>query len=231
MKTDFVSAFSPSTSEIRQLFEETAAGLQGEIVAPFQDGDALFLRLRLPRLAGEVRMGDTLQGGVALRTRGEEVLVHPYTFRVVCQNGAIRAHAAGTARTWRGESGASDWQRETILEELRAAILTCAEAGSFRDGLREMRQATEVQEIDLLLQFSHLVEQGMRPEVFRDVVRSFTRQGDRSLFGWMNAITARARESRSSEERWTLEELGGGVGALILPRTHQDAPGKSLVRS
>jgi len=172
-----------------------------------------------------VRPGDAVQGGVALRTRADEVLVHPFVYRVVCLNGAIRAHATATARTWRSREEASDWQRDAVLEEVREAILACAEPKCFHEGLGEMRRASQVGEVDILLQLSQLLDQGVSPQVFRELVQRFEKGHDRSLFGWMNAITARARESRSGEERWRLEELGGGVGARLRVKPRKSAPG------
>ena len=41
-------------------------------------------------------------------------------------------------------------------------------------------------------------------------------------FSLMNAITATARETRDAEQRWRLEELGGGIGAGLPPKQPTD---------
>jgi hypothetical protein len=44
----------------------------------------------------------------------------------------------------------------------------------------------------------------------------------------MNAVTSLARDSRDPDDRWRLEELGGGIGARLRPQKPADAPGQHL---
>jgi hypothetical protein len=55
-------------------------------------------------------------------------------------------------------------------------------------------------------------------EILPMVLRRFRRDGDRSRYGLFNAVTSVARDTRDPRTRWRLEELGGGVLAL-LPKT------------
>ena len=43
----------------------------------------------------------------------------------------------------------------------------------------------------------------------------YTSEGDDSVFGLMNAVTSVAREEPDPEVRWDLEELGGGIPAMV----------------
>ena len=54
------------------------------------------------------------------------------------------------------------------------------------------------------------------------IMRQYLGNRDQTGFGLMNAVTAVARDQRDPEVRWRLEELGGGVPALI--RAPKDAP-------
>src|SRR5438093_10539908 len=85
-KSQFQS-FRPLTAVIAETFRETIAGMGGSVQNRYDDGQSLFLRAVLPGLAGEVKAGDGMRGGVALRTSGPDVLVHPYTYRLLCRNG------------------------------------------------------------------------------------------------------------------------------------------------
>jgi hypothetical protein len=49
-------------------------------------------------------------------------------------------------------------------------------------------------------------------------------RADHTGFGLMNAVTSLARDTRDPDDRWRLEELGGGIGAAILPRQPHDSP-------
>ena len=52
-------------------------------------------------------------------------------------------------------------------------------------------------------------------QLMGEIMGRFFGAGDRSRFGLMNAVTSLARDTADPELRWDLEELGGGVPALI----------------
>ena len=60
------------------------------------------------------------------------------------------------------------------------------------------------------------------------ILGRFTTEGDTSRFGLMNAVTSVARDTRDPELRWSLEKLGGGIPAAILPVS--DDSGSRAVR-
>jgi hypothetical protein len=207
-------AYFPSASAIRACFHQATAAGGGKILDAFEKGDQLFLRARMPNVGGDVRPQDRIEGGVALRTKGSDVLVHPFVYRLVCRNGAIRAHAAGTWRISRADEAAPDRSEELILREVEAAVAACSSPVAFREGFFEMQSAAEIMEADFLLMVLPLLSTWHGEHVFPQIMESYKRAGDRNLFGFMNAITARARRIRAPETRWRLEELGGAVGAL-----------------
>lgn len=94
------SGLLPTTQDLRAVAVEEVGLVGGSELDCFEDGDRLFLRTILP-MVRHVRPRDTVQGGVALMTIGEEIRVHPYTFRQVCRNGAIMAEAIQTRRVQR----------------------------------------------------------------------------------------------------------------------------------
>lgn len=51
------------------------------------------------------------------------------------------------------------------------------------------------------------------------VLTEFFAEEDMTLYEIMNAITAAARETKDPQTQWDLEELGGGFGAKLLPRS------------
>jgi hypothetical protein len=218
----------PKTAEIRALFAEEVAAAGGAVSDTFDDGSRLFARSILPQVR-EVRAGDKLQGGVALRATGEEVWVHPYVFRLVCRNGAIMAHALQT----RHIEGCEFTTAEGLSVELRTAVRACCGADAFQAAVTAMRSAQE-READLFLNLlPHLsrMPSAMVGQIFGEVTQRFTRERDRSLFGLMNAVTAVARDTEDAELRWRLEELGGGIpaGRTPVPRPAGGARKEALV--
>src|SRR5262245_20524222 len=129
-----------TTGEIGQLFcvEIEAAG--GTVIDTFDDDRRLFARSVLPGVR-EVRPGDELQGGVALRTTDQRVYVHPYVFRLVCKNGAIRAHAIQTEQIDR-----RSWVTgEAVAQRIRAAVQACCAPEAFSVAVEEIRSARETE--------------------------------------------------------------------------------------
>jgi hypothetical protein len=218
----------PATEQLRETFHQEVTEAGGTVSDIYQDPDCMFLRAVLPR-AAEVRPGDPVQGGVAMRVAGPEILVHPYVFRQVCRNGAIVAQALGTERLERVE--AEEWMAsapvaEDVLAALRATVSACLGEDVFMASRKQMRAAVavEAEAGQILTLMSHFpgLPQSLRRRLLADILNRFTREGDSSVFGLMNAVTAVARDTRDPELRWRLEELGGGVPALLAPRCRPD---------
>ncbi|MBI3469047.1 MAG: hypothetical protein HY000_39085 [Planctomycetes bacterium] len=133
----------PATREIKEHFTEEIRTVGGTVQDAFDDGVRLFLRAVLA-VTDEVRPKDRIQGGVALRTTADEILVHPYTFRQVCRNGAIMPHVLGTERIRRVPFSAPSEDIEQVLEEVSEAVRTCASGEAFSAAADQMRSATEL---------------------------------------------------------------------------------------
>ena len=223
MSTSGAPTYLPTTRAIRDAFDEEIAALGGAVRDAWDDGARLFLRGVLPAEA-DVRPGDAVQGGVAVRVVGGEILVHPYTFRQVCTNGAIRAFALETRRVARGEGG---YEGAAALAAFAEAVRACAAPSAFARGVDEMRTAAE-SEADYALMLMPMLARMDRESARRLAERVVARfEGgparDRSAYGLLNAVTSVARDTRDPETRWRLEELGGGMPAL-LPRRPRAAP-------
>jgi hypothetical protein len=61
----------------------------------------------------------------------------------------------------------------------------------------------------------------------RDIMDRFFQDEDRSGYGLINAITSLARDSDDPDTKWRLEELGGGIPALLRP-SYPDKPRAAL---
>lgn len=204
----------PQTGEMLEAFSQEIARLGGAVTESFDDGKRLYVRSTLPGQR-EVRAGDNVQGGVAMRATETDVRVHPYIFRIVCANGAIRAETTQTRII----------EREQPLGNpiviLRDAVLACATPAAFDRSASEMRSAMQA-EADFalsLMPFLKTLPPDEAERMLDSVLREFHHGRDRNGFGLMNAVTATARETRDPELRWKLEALGGGIGALLKPMT------------
>jgi hypothetical protein len=194
--------------DISTLFakEITAAG--GTVTETLLVGDKLFLRSTLPAVR-EVRAGDKLQAGVALRATDREVRVHPYVFRQVCRNGAIVAHAL-QSRHVRADALANREEADAAVSE---AVRVCCEDEAFTEASGDMNAARD-KVADVTLNLLPVLSR-LRPElgtqIFSMIVERFFDGEDASRYGLMNAVTSVARDTADPEVRWDLEELGGGI--------------------
>lgn len=218
--------YLPATPEVRKTFERQIAIRGGTVTQAVEAEGDLFLRATLP-MKDTVRAGDNVQGGVALRSAGPEIQVHPYVFREVCQNGAIWAQSLGTQRIERVEFSAATDRISDALAQIEAAIGTCAQQATFRNAVTEMRESTQVDaDIDLLLHIAHATD--LRPGIFA-AIRRFHADRDQSLYGLMNAVTSVARDTPDPNTRWRLEELGGAVPAFVRPSPQADGAAAQLL--
>jgi hypothetical protein len=210
-----------TTDQINTMFSEEIFARGGTVHDAFDDGAVLFARSILPQLA-EILPGDRVQGGVAIRASEQEIFVHPYTFRLVCSNGAISAHATQTRHIKIGEFS----DPAHVEGALREAVHLCCAPEAFSNAAEEMRSAADVQ-IDMLLTLVSVLSRlpaelgsSIIPELIGHVID--TNPHD-SRYNLMNVVTATARDTRDPETKWHLEELGGAIaaGQILTPQPGQ----------
>jgi hypothetical protein len=209
-----------TTDQVSTIFAEEISARGGTVHDTFDDGAALFARSILPQLA-EILPGDRVQGGVAIRASEQEIFVHPYTFRLVCSNGAISAHATQTRHIKIGAS------TDPVHVEwaLREAVQLCCAPEAFSNSAEEMRSAAGVR-VDLLLTLIPMLSR-LPAELGSSIISELmghvidTNPHD-SRYKLMNVVTATARDTRDPEAKWRLEELGGAIAAGQIPTPQHD---------
>jgi hypothetical protein len=220
----------PTTSAIKEAFTEAVEGLGARMVDPFDDGRRLFLRSVLPETR-EVQSGDPIGRGVALRTKGRAIMVHPYVFRLVCRNGAIGARAVETRRVERYEFATCPGADEAVLLDVQAAVRVCCEREILPRATQRMQSMIEREAevaLSLLPEILRLPSRDMG-RLLDLILGRFEEEADRSLFGLMNAVTSVARDARDPDTRWHLEEARGGMLAILMPAPTPDTAPARLV--
>jgi hypothetical protein len=152
-----------------------------------------------------------------VRATSEDIWAHPYVFRQVCKNGAIRAHAIETRRIRRVDF--STEEQAAVACALREAIRACCSDEAFAQGAAEMRSARGSSEVDLALTmmpvWARMAQGAESKTLMSAIIDRFFADRDKSQFGFMNAVTSVARDTRDPEVRWRLEEFGGGIAAVV----------------
>jgi len=215
--------YLPTSQDLLEAFREEIATAGGTVSDALDDGQRLIARAVL-LTSSEIRMGDQVNAGVAIRAMSNEIVVHPYTLRRVCTNGAIRVEALESQHFERIQAETTwslNYEASAMLTSVREAIRACAGPDAFATGVSDMRRAAAVDgemAIQLLVQSKYFAGGAARVASYMDIVHRYRAGDDRSAFGLMNAVTSLARETHDPEARWSLEQLGGSVPALVRQR-------------
>jgi len=140
-----------STVHVLKAFTEGIEIRGGKVTETFDDGSRLFARGVLCKLA-EIQPGDQLRGGVAIKATQEGIWLYPYTFRLVCSNGAIQAEA----RDERPVAQPSLQTPDAVLRAIREAIQACCKEEVFST-VDVMRRSRGARVGDLILSLLPLI--------------------------------------------------------------------------
>lgn len=201
--------FDLTAARVLEAFTEEMTHRGGRVSESFLDGERrLWARSILPDV-DEVRRDDFVYGGVALHMRDDQVSVFPYVFRQVCQNGAILSQTIAS----RALNDLRLVSPESALDAIRKCVASCTSLEVFASNVERMTAAShrEVDAAIAMMAFASSHGLARSEELLRMVMRQFLQDGDRSQFGLANAFTAVARDTRDPDDKWDLEEFGGGL--------------------
>lgn len=230
MPNTFQLEHLPTTQEILEVFTDEITSLGGRVLDVVDVDQQLFARAVLP-VEADVRPSDSVAAGIAVRATAAEIVVHPYTVRRVCSNGAIAAQALESRRVERIQSVEvfrPEYEVAVILRDLRDAIRGCGTTEAFAKVTEELRSTVDV-DADVMLRLLPSLARLPRhvvASIMPDILRRYTAERDRSVFGLLNAVTSAARDTRDPDIRWRLEETGGSLPARLprAPRATRAAP-------
>ncbi|MGI9428678.1 MAG: hypothetical protein ACR2NM_08480 [Bythopirellula sp.] len=208
-----------TTAEITTIFTDGVQKHAGRMTEVYDDGRRLFMRSLLPH-RGDVRPHDRMEGGLALSANDDEICLHPYLYRQVCRNGAIMAQSVAACHVELTEFATAD----DVTCSLEEAIDRCSEKEVFAENLRMVRAAVHSNVLHAL-NAAPMLAQAQDKILSREILEimdRFLKDRDRTQFSLMNAITSLARDTRDPVQKWRLEELGGDVGAMLLPVQPED---------
>lgn len=114
----------PTVPEILGVMrEELPPAAGGSTFEILQDGSFL-IRAVLP-MAAEIRSGDVIRGGVALKVAADQIEVRHHVLRRVCRNGAIMSQTLAIRHIRRVALPAPDEVLADVVAQLRDALEAC----------------------------------------------------------------------------------------------------------
>jgi hypothetical protein len=191
---------------VQQSFAEFARANDASIDLAYSDEKLMISRCVLP-MQFEVRTGDTVKGGVAVRGTALEVEVRPYLLRQICTNGAVMMRSSG------GSTVATEACTDAWLNEAFAAAGSKEALATAANEVRTLAGTSLDMTFMLVTFMQHMG--GRYGERLKEMLHRATKEG-LSGFSLMNAITSVARDTPDPDTRWRLEALGGGLPALLL---------------
>jgi hypothetical protein len=216
--------------QIAAVFAEEIQGLGGTVTEVFDDKGVVFCRSVLPKFM-DAGPDDRLQPGVALRATENDIMVHPYIFRLVCSNGAIMARALQSRQLVRDGWFLDDEAEGDLESTLRVAIRQCCQREAFNTPVRRMKAAGGA-DVDMAIVFSAFLSThrgAMSRTLMREILLRYGQSQDRSAYGLLNAVTSVARDSRDPQTKWRLEVLGGEIAyGLKNPKSPKQSVARSM---
>ena len=213
------------TQEILEAFTEEISAREGKVTETFHQPGQLFIRSVFPQME-EIRARDHVQSGVALRATDSAACVYPYVFRLVCRNGAIMAHAA-EGREIPNLDSLPTFEAVSLVRE---AVESCCERDAFAAAAEQMRTAAQ-HPVDVFLTMMPFLSRlsALDAQVAAQVLERFFNENDQTRYGFMNAVTSLARDTRDHVTRWRLEELGGQIAVTQPARSPSDDGSEALI--
>ena len=205
-----------TTAKIFIQFMEEVTAHGGRVRELYDDETWLFARALLPR-DESVRPDDGVKCGVAVRASDQQVWLCPYLLRMICRNGAIFAQSLGARHLdkWRTR------RTDEVVEWLHQAVASCCAKDVFVSPVHHIRIAGQTAIDNAVMD---LVSQRFPLNDYH-ILGNLVREGDRSRFGLVNAVTSTARDTQDPKLRWDLEEFGGEIA---MGKPHDPRPDRGL---
>jgi hypothetical protein len=197
-----------TTQRILEVFSDEIATRGGKVTDKSINERQLFAR-SIVAFTENVKPGDRLHGGVALKARQGEVCINPYVLRKVCTNGAVMSQALESTRLTH-----LDWgDPNEALDKIREAVNQCCAEEEFQVSVEQMRIAIDAP-ADLSFIASSITELlGDQSELMLRIFERLASGTPPSAFELMQDVTSFARDLKDPVLRWDLEELGGAIAA------------------
>lgn len=186
----------------------------------------LYIKAVTPRLQGEIRPGDIVQGGVILRNSevgASRFAVEPFILRLKCMNGLVVQEGYSRVHLGRRkEEGEFNWSSETINLENKAiwsavsdVIRQTFDPAGFESIIARLKSNAEtpikapVQAVDNVVTYA-----GFTDDVKAMLLERFVAGKDFTQWGLVNGITDTARDLKDPDKQVELETKASAIAFM-----------------
>jgi hypothetical protein len=188
----------------------------------------LFVKAVTPKLQGEIRPGDIVQGGLIIKNSeigASRFAVEPFVLRLKCTNGLVISQ--GYSRVHLGkrkEEGEFNWSSDTINLEnqaiwsaVRDVIGQTFDPASFAAIVERLKNNAETPVKEPVHAVSNVVTAiGLTEATKEMLLKNFLEEKDYTQWGMTNALTATARQLPAPDDQVNLETRASDI-ALMHP--------------
>lgn len=188
----------------------------------------LFVKAVTPKLRGEIRPGDIVQGGLIIKNSevgASRFAVEPFVLRLKCTNGLVISQ--GYSRVHLGkrkEEGEFSWSSETINLEnqaiwsaVRDVIQQTFDPASFAAVVEKLKNNADTPVKEPVQAVSNVVTAiGLTEATKEMLLKNFLEEKDYTQWGMTNALTATARQFPAPDDQVNLETRASDI-ALMHP--------------
>lgn len=186
----------------------------------------LYIKAVTPRLQGEIRPGDVVQGGVIIRNSevgASRFVVQPFVLRLRCTNGLIVQEGYSRVHLGRRkEEGEFNWSSETIRLENDAiwsavsdVIRQTFDPAGFEAMVARLKSNAEtpvkapVQAVDNIV-----TQAGLTDDVKAMLLERFLGEKDFTQWGLVNGMTHTARDLKDPGQQVELETKASAIALM-----------------
>ena len=191
----------------------------------------MFIKATTPKMQGEIRVGDIVQGGLLIRNSevgASRLAIQPFVNRLKCANGMVIAemlggtgfsqiHLGGSKKAGVYQFSDQTMQLENlaIFSKIRDVIRQTFEPDWFNQTVA-MLKATAENKVPLPERaIGNVVDMAGLSDSTRDsILRAYLGEPDPTQYGIVQAVTAVAKAIESPEDRVSMEELGGRLAFM-----------------
>jgi hypothetical protein len=208
----------------------------------------LFIKAVTPKLQGEIRPGDIVQGGLIIKNSevgASRFAIEPFVLRLKCTNGLVISQ--GYSRVHLGkrkEEGEFNWSSETINLEnqaiwsaVRDVIGQTFDPANFATVVEKLKGNAETPVKEPVKAVENVVTAiGLTDATKEMLLKNFLDEKDFSQWGMTNALTATAKQLEAPDDQVNLETRASDIALMppeafikVIETTHKNPAIKKLI--
>ena len=194
-----------------------------EVKACYHNDEITNVKIKFPKLEGEIRKGDVVTGGLVLRNSElgfSSISATSLIYRLVCDNGMMLPNVSSinskyhigkpiSVSRYSSRNVQTNYNLpEKLTSDICDMIIDLQDEVRFKHNLQELKDTTKRKFTDINYTFLRR-EYNTSVSEEKEIKDNLEISGDYTQYGLIQAVTATARELKNIQRSIHLERLGG----------------------